>query len=121
MSSGQLDSACTALDLPQLHGHPSPSLILWVLDALSTKSSNFEWYPDASPEDSSMRLGSVHGNGIPHYLTSIIGSSLDWIEDEMLRERIWQMASVRLSERAGRSGTARSFKHITPPSHHFSS
>ena len=38
------------------------------------------------------------------YLSSIIKSSLEWIQDEDERELIWTEASRRLSERCGRAG-----------------
>ena len=41
--------------------------------------------------------------GIPKYLTSIVASPLQWIE-ETSREAIWEAASARLSERSGRAG-----------------
>jgi D-xylulose reductase len=41
---------------------------------------------------------------VAQYLTSIISSSLVWIPSEMDREEIWEQASLRLSERSGRSG-----------------
>jgi len=49
---------------------------------------------------------------VPRYLTSIIGSSLEWLTEDD-QERIWDLASVRLSERSGRSAApamTRSFK-----------
>lgn len=41
--------------------------------------------------------------GVPKYLTSIVGSSLAWITDDVAKEQIWEVTSVRLSERSGRS------------------
>jgi D-xylulose reductase len=38
------------------------------------------------------------------YLTSVISSALGWIPNETDREEIWEQASLRLSERSGRSG-----------------
>ena len=38
------------------------------------------------------------------YLSSIIKSSLDWIQDEDLKEALWSEASKRISERSGRTG-----------------
>ena len=42
--------------------------------------------------------------GVTSYLTSIVKSPLTWIEDEAAQEQIWSLASMRLSERAGRTG-----------------
>ena len=46
---------------------------------------------------------SINEHGIPNYLTSIIASSLAWISDEDLKEKIYELASLRLSERSGRT------------------
>ncbi len=46
----------------------------------------------------------VDEDGVPNYLTGIISSSLSWIEDEDTRDRIYESASARLAERAGRTG-----------------
>ncbi|KAJ9659119.1 Protein-lysine N-methyltransferase rrg1 [Neophaeococcomyces mojaviensis] len=40
--------------------------------------------------------------GIPRYLTTIISSSLKWLDDHE-QEQVWEAASKRLSERSGRS------------------
>lgn len=45
----------------------------------------------------------MHPAGVAKYLTNIVSSSLSWIEDEDERETIWNLASLRLSERAGRT------------------
>ena len=45
----------------------------------------------------------VHPVGVPHYLTSIVASSLRWIEDDDEKEQIWELASLRLNERSGRN------------------
>lgn len=39
------------------------------------------------------------------YLTSIVSSGLQWITDDERKEQIWDLASQRLSERAGRTAT----------------
>ena len=44
----------------------------------------------------------VDPSGVPRYLTSIVSSSLTWI-DEQDRETIWESASLCLSERSGRT------------------
>lgn len=48
----------------------------------------------------------INEHGIPNYLTSIIASSLQWIDDEGIREEIWEAASARLAERSGRTAQA---------------
>lgn len=45
-----------------------------------------------------------HRREIASYLSSVISSNLDWIEDEDQKEELWTEASKRLSERCGRAG-----------------
>ena len=58
-------------------------------------------FPDTGNTDTSQ--SKVAEQGVPSYLTSFVSSSLDWIEDEAVRESIWSAASTRLSERSGRN------------------
>jgi predicted nicotinamide N-methyase len=46
----------------------------------------------------------VREEGMAGYLTGIVKSGLEWIEGEEERERVWGEASLRLCERAGRTG-----------------
>jgi len=59
------------------------------------------WEADGHANPSQPR---VNPDGIPKYLTSIIASQLSWIHDGGEKEKIWEMASARLSERSGRTG-----------------
>ena len=62
------------------------------------------WYVGAESDDAdSDEAADIAEDGIPKYLTSIIASPLQWIE-ETSREAIWEAASARLSERSGRAG-----------------
>ena len=72
-----------------------------VLTVLEVGLSGFEGhgYNDSSQDQGGM-------DGLPRYLTGIAGSSLSWIEEDELKEKIWELASKRLSERAGRTGKA---------------
>lgn len=45
----------------------------------------------------------VNPEGVARYLTTIVSSSLQWIADDDAREEIWNQASLRLSERSGRT------------------
>ncbi|ODV98530.1 hypothetical protein PACTADRAFT_48272 [Pachysolen tannophilus NRRL Y-2460] len=45
----------------------------------------------------------LNPENLNHYLTNIISSSLDWIPDDLLKEKIWKEASLRLSENCGRT------------------
>lgn len=81
-------------DLPQLYQKPDATSLLHALDLLSVHATNFTDTPELSHVDPA---------GVPRYLTAVISSSLDWINDEDAREHIWSAASMRLSERAGRN------------------
>lgn len=62
----------------------------------------------------------MNPEGVTRYLTSIVSSSLRWIEDEESKEEIWTQASLRLSERAGRTAMgaiSRQFRIPTPTGH----
>ena len=45
----------------------------------------------------------IPNKDVAQYLTFIISSRLMWIEDEEQKEQIWNLASIRLNERAGRT------------------
>ncbi|KAL8799101.1 MAG: hypothetical protein Q9200_007621 [Gallowayella weberi] len=93
----------SVLDFPQLYTKPSPDDLLAVLDRLKVEPA--AWGDDEGPS----REDEV---GLPRYLTGIISSPLVWVADENIRERIWEAASARLSERSGRSAmpsTSRTF------------
>ena len=47
----------------------------------------------------------VTNRDVAQYLISIIRSKLQWIEDEQQKEKIKELASLRLNERAGRAAT----------------
>lgn len=85
-------------DLPQLHTRPSSDSILEALELLALTPPTFS----NSREIANPAL-QVAPEGVSRYLTSIISSSLSWIKDEEKRERIWDVASIRLSERSGRN------------------
>ncbi|KAI4216699.1 MAG: hypothetical protein LQ351_001188 [Letrouitia transgressa] len=90
------ETTITVHDLPQIYTEPSPSLLLNTLDRLSLLSD--PWNGAHTTEASH-----INEHGIPSYLTSIVASSLAWIKDEGLKEQIYQSASLRLSERSGRT------------------
>ena len=69
--------------------------------------------------DESSRSRSIDPDGVASYLTRIISSPLNWIDDEADKEAIWETASKRLSERSGRSAMpslSRTFKIPLPDS-----
>ena len=96
----------SVLDLPQLHTHPSASTLLQTLTKLTLAPTSWDApsVPKPGHRSSHDDLSSLPPNEVASYLTRIISSTLSWIPDEGSREEIWECASRRLSERAGRSG-----------------
>ena len=88
----------SVLDLPQIYQRPSSESLLSVLDDLALAPPSW----DANPSISTKRP--ISEEGVPAYLTKIISSPLLWIEDDDVKEKIWEAASQRLSERSGRTG-----------------
>ncbi|KAL9614051.1 MAG: hypothetical protein Q9167_001466 [Letrouitia subvulpina] len=90
------ETILTAHDLPQIYTKPSPNVLLTTLDRL--KLLQDPWNGAQTTE-----ANHINKYCIPKYLTSIIASPLAWIKDEGLREQIYTSASLRLSERSGRT------------------
>jgi predicted nicotinamide N-methyase len=101
------------LDLPQLYTKPSADTLLRTLALLTSAPPSWE---RSIPDQESNTSGNVardreddtqsrHINpaGATRYLTSIVSSSLRWIDDDEVKEEIWNQASCRLSERSGRA------------------
>lgn len=91
----------TVLDLPQLYTRPTASELLETLQLLAIKPPS--WIHNSS-QQKNRALNPISEEGIPKYLTGVVASKLSWV-DEDRREEIWETASKRLSERAGRTGT----------------
>lgn len=103
-------------DLPQIHTKPSATKLLDSLSLLSLEPRSWEGTPPLTPGTNTPRSASgattpafrakrrVNPDGVPQYLTKIISSPLAWIKDDIEKEHIWDVASVRLSERSGRTG-----------------
>ncbi|KAL3708249.1 Protein-lysine N-methyltransferase rrg1 [Talaromyces marneffei ATCC 18224] len=85
------------LDLPQLYTKPLAIEILKALDHLAIQPKSFGF----GVRDVARRK--IDPTGVTEYLTTIISSSLKWVESDDLREQIWDVAAARLSERAGRT------------------
>jgi predicted nicotinamide N-methyase len=85
-------------DLPQVWQKPTGDQLLQALEALAIDPPAFD-----TAHSRKNKRPHVDESGVPGYLTSIVASSLDWIQDEVIREEIWDAASIRLSERSGRT------------------
>lgn len=86
------------LDLPQLYQKPSGTELVRALALLCLQPRTFGITADVA------KGPAVQPAGVTRYLTSIIASSLAWLETDELREAIWDAAGARLSERSGRAG-----------------
>lgn len=85
-------------DLPQLYAKPTATAILQALSLLAVEPRS--WSPTGRRR---RRACYVDPEGLTAYLTRIIASPLAWISDNAEKEVIWETASLRLAERAGRS------------------
>ncbi|CAG7955402.1 unnamed protein product [Penicillium salamii] len=85
------------LDLPQLYQKPSGTELVRALALLCLQPRTFGITADVA------KGPAVQPAGVTRYLTSIIASSLAWLETDELREAIWDAAGARLSERSGRA------------------
>ena len=88
------------LDLPQLYTRPSSTELLSALAQLSIQPTSWDAPENWQEHDD----GAIGEDGVPKYLTGIIASPLAWIEDERIKDQIWEAAGARLSERSGRTG-----------------
>lgn len=83
-----------------------------MLDSLAIKPASWDLVGNEQ-DDNGRQIGE---DGLPNYLTRIISSPLGWIDDETVKEQIWEAASVRLSERSGRTGKPQLHSYLL--SHH---
>ncbi|KAE8355359.1 VPS28-domain-containing protein [Aspergillus coremiiformis] len=97
-STADPDEPLHVFDLPQIHTKPSGTEILRALDILAIKPRSF-----ASKSHEAVKAPAVHPTGVTRYLTSVISSSLSWLDTDELREAVWDAAAARLSERSGRT------------------
>ncbi|KAI9769888.1 MAG: hypothetical protein M1835_006646 [Candelina submexicana] len=86
-------------DLPQLYTRPSSATLLHALALVAITPPSWDNGASSNPNRSSQ----VDEEGLARYLTTIISSPLQWIGDDNVKEKIWERASVRLSERSGRT------------------
>ncbi|KAL5373603.1 hypothetical protein DPSP01_012602 [Paraphaeosphaeria sporulosa] len=115
----------SVLDLPQLYTKPSADAILETLVLLTSAPPSWDYQSDhAADHDSGLdttkdnepRAVQIDPEGVTRYLTSIVSNSLQWIQDEGVKEEIWNQASLRLSERSGRSARGDLTRRFTIPS-----
>jgi predicted nicotinamide N-methyase len=80
------------------------------------------WDRNDAEDDSTTRnvqdadISQISPEGVTRYLTSIVSSSLRWIENDEYKEEIWEQASMRLSERSGRTAMGAMSRKFKIPS-----
>lgn len=96
--------ACSPEDFPQLWQKPAFEVLFDCLQQLRVDPPVWNFKISRAEiqreQDTTVQLR----RQVSAYLSNIIKSNLDWIEDEDLREELWTEASKRLSERCGRAG-----------------
>ncbi|KAF1988653.1 hypothetical protein K402DRAFT_411547 [Aulographum hederae CBS 113979] len=105
-------------DLPQIYTKPSAETLLHTLAMFTSTPPSWESSDVDEPADAFNgqkhvkrartrdQPRRIDPEGLTNYLTRIIASDLHWIGDENAKERVWEQASLRMSERSGRTGMA---------------
>jgi predicted nicotinamide N-methyase len=93
------------LNLPQVYQKPDAQILLDVLIKLRKQPRSWKLHDTSSnvSESSGTSTPREDPKQITQYLTSIVGSPLKWIQDDEVKEAVWQEASARLTERSGRT------------------
>lgn len=107
------------LDLPRISQKPAAEELLNILTVIEPNQPrliSITWSSKLCNQSSEIHAARpvirVSNKLLAQYLTSIISSQLQWIPDDEQKEQIWELASQRLSERAGRTamlGRTRSY------------
>lgn len=114
----------TVLDLPQIYTKPSAEAILETLVLLTSAPPSWDYHSEyAANDDTSLpkrkdnepHAVQIDPEGVTRYLTSIVSNNLGWIRDEEVKEEIWNQASLRLSERSGRTARGNLTRRFTIP------
>lgn len=88
------------LDLPQIYTKPSLQALMDALDLLELKPPSW-----GAKDENRTRCVQDDPQAIAAYLTKFVSNSLKWLDNDNDREAVWELASRRLSERSGRTGT----------------
>lgn len=111
------------LDLPQLYTRPSAATLLATLLDLQSQPSSWGSTPRSGNSRSISGTSTpytqrrkVKSEGVPAYLTKIVSSALQWIEDDAQKEQIWETAAHELSARSGRTGQGDLTRSFAVPS-----
>lgn len=99
------------LDLPNLKTKPSAQVLLTTL-AMFSQSSDVKNF-DAVADENATMFNAAPGTGFFRWLTNVVGSPLDWIENEQDQDDIWSQASLRMAERCGRTAAPKMTRQIS--------
>ena len=91
-------------DFPQVWGKPTYSELLASLKSLHVDPPVWNAATPRRVILEEQQNSAQSRRAVTAYLSSIIKSQLEWIQDEEERELLWSEASRRLSERCGRAG-----------------
>ncbi|KAJ5162017.1 hypothetical protein N7492_007409 [Penicillium capsulatum] len=109
MISATADEPLHVFDLPQIYQKPSGTDLVKALTLLTLQPRAFGTTAEV------VKGPAVQPAGVTRYLTSIISSSLSWLDTEELREAVWDGAAARLSERSGRTAMPAMSRVFTVP------
>lgn len=84
------------MDLPQIYTKPSYEELVLALTSLQLEPPSWTLEKEHTKVEDSKAVAA--------YLTQIVSNGLKWLENDEQRERIYEIASKRLSERSGRTG-----------------
>lgn len=102
------DEILDVIDFPHPCTRPSLNTLLIILDLLAIRPPSWDGPPSSSDSGTpaaatlSQKEVQIIGNPTP-WLTSLVSSPLKWLPTDESREIIWETASIRLSERCGRT------------------
>ncbi|KAI1772617.1 putative methyltransferase-domain-containing protein [Hypoxylon cercidicola] len=91
-------------DLPQVWQKPSFEELLASLKRLQVDPPIWNHGTSRKVIQDTYRNGAQFRREVAAYLSSVIKSSLGWIQDDDEKEALWEEASRRFSERCGRAG-----------------
>lgn len=98
-------------ELPRLWQKPAFEELLDCLDKLQIKPP--VWRSKQSRTDVLSEQNAVFKDRreVNQFLSSVVSSSLAWIDNDDQREELWTVASRRLAERCGRTGRPKHGSH----------
>ncbi|KAF8417205.1 putative methyltransferase-domain-containing protein, partial [Tirmania nivea] len=90
------------LDLPHPSTRPAVHLLFTILSAVTMHPRSWDGTVKKNPPHLSPYVQLASNPRLSKWLTSLVANELRWIEDEDVKERVWEEAGRRLAERCGR-------------------